>query len=62
MEKTKKMTLGYADGIAVMAATYAMSPPQDKIRNTVVIGIVHGALHGFACKKLNERPRRGLNV
>jgi hypothetical protein len=37
------------DGIAVTIATYILSPAKDKMRNTIIVGGLHGALHNYAC-------------
>ena len=33
------------DGIAVTLATYIMSPPEKKIKNTIIIALLHGFFH-----------------
>jgi hypothetical protein len=33
------------DGIAVTLATYVMSPPESKIKNSIVIALLHGFFH-----------------
>ena len=38
------------DGIAVTILAYYLSPSEDKIRNTLIIGGTHFALHGLVCK------------
>ena len=37
------------DGVAVSIATYILSPPKDKIRNTVIIGVTHYIIHEMIC-------------
>ncbi len=37
------------DGIVITIATYILSPPKDKMRNTLIIGGLHGSLHNYAC-------------
>ncbi len=38
------------DGIAVGIATYMISPQTDKIKNTLIIGAIHGILHYETCR------------
>ena len=47
--KLKKYTIGYLDGWVIAALTYYLSPPEDKLRNTLIIGAAHGILHHYAC-------------
>ena len=48
---------GYIDGIGVMVTTYILSPAGSKVKNTLVVGLVHGVLHGTAANNLvsNEK-------
>ena len=38
------------DGIAVSILAYYLSPSEDKIRNTLIIGGSHGLLHMATCR------------
>ena len=38
------------DGVAVTILAYYLSPSEDKIRNTLIIGGTHGLLHFATCK------------
>ena len=42
------------DGIVISIEAYILAPPQDKIRNAVIIGLSHGFLHYYTCKIQNE--------
>ena len=42
------------DGVAITLLTYMLSPREDKIRNSVIIGGVHGVLHYYTCKVQSE--------
>ena len=44
--------MGYVDGIAAALTVFALSPPRDRIRNAVAVGVVHGVLHRTACSYL----------
>ena len=48
------MAKGYMDGIVVTGLVYVLSPPADKIRNAVIIGVAHGLLHPMACDYLHK--------
>ena len=37
------------DGLAVTSATYMLSERENRLRNTLVIGILHGFLHEIIC-------------
>lgn len=47
-DQMMKTVRGYADGFAVVAAVYFLSPPSDRLKNCLIVGAVHGALHGWA--------------
>ena len=38
------------DGVVISLLTYYLSPQEDKIKNTVIIGGAHWALHNYVCK------------
>jgi hypothetical protein len=38
------------DGVAVALLVYTMSPPKDKLRNTLLVGGVHYFIHEMICK------------
>ncbi len=38
------------DGVVLSILTYYLSPSEDKIRNTLIIGGSHGLLHMATCK------------
>lgn len=48
----------YSDGIAVTLAVYFLSPPADAVRNALVVGGIHGVLHGYAAHKLVQSETR----
>lgn len=62
MDNAQNMLMGYMDGIAVTFATYVLSPPADKIRNSVIIGVIHAVLHPWACDKLHETKERDPRI
>jgi hypothetical protein len=33
------------DGLAVSLATFILSPPETRVRNTIAIALIHGTLH-----------------
>lgn len=53
-EFIRKYVLHYIDGYAVALATYLLSPPAEKIRNTIIIGGLHMVLHDTACSYDND--------
>ena len=52
---------GFADGIAITIATYIISPPGQKVRNTVIIGSLHAVLHGTACSYHHANEQKSHN-
>ena len=42
------------DGVVITFLTYILSPEETKVRNFVIIGSSHWALHGMVCKIQNE--------
>jgi hypothetical protein len=42
------------DGIVMGALVYWLSPPDDKIRNTIAVSLVHGILHKSITDRLCE--------
>ena len=48
---------GYIDGIAVIGTVYVLSPSGSKLKNSIIVGLVHGVLHGTAANNLvaNEK-------
>jgi hypothetical protein len=38
------------DGAVITIATWFLSPQETRVRNTIVIGVLHGALHKTACR------------
>ena len=41
---------GPLDGWVVASLVYALSPPEEKMRNTVAVGVAHFALHESICR------------
>lgn len=54
--------LPYIDGVAVTIITYAISPPEDALRNAAAVGLVHFALHEYACDQLNRKHLKEKTV
>jgi hypothetical protein len=38
------------DGVVITLATWFLSPVETRLRNSLVIGALHGGLHKTACK------------
>lgn len=42
------------DGAVITLATWFLSPKETRVRNTVAIAVLHGALHPTACKLMHK--------
>lgn len=45
----KQMPMIPLDGVAVAGLVYFLSPPKDKLRNTILVGGVHYFIHEMVC-------------
>ncbi len=42
------------DGVVITILAYVLSPQEDKLRNSIIIGGAHGLLHFYTCKIQTE--------
>lgn len=47
------------DGVLVSLAIYLLSPKEDKMKNTFIVGAIHGYVHEVIChaEKLSTDPQ-----
>ena len=39
------------DGLVITSAVWFLSPPGDRLRNTLIVGGLHGFIHNAICKR-----------